>query len=88
MEDICLIYNKNQLLEKELNELIDLKYLRNLKLSGDYYLWCQFSKNYELKIIQTHLGGFRIHENQLSLQKLNNKLTYKKEMKTFVKKLI
>ena len=73
--------------KKELNELIDFKYLKNLKLSGDYYLWCQFSKNYELKIVQTHLGGFRIHENQLSLQRLNNKLTYKKEMKTFVKKI-
>jgi len=70
-----------------LNELIDYDYLSNLKLSGDYYLWFNFSKKYELSIIQTHLGGFRIHENQLSSQKFQDKLTYKDEMKQYIKKI-
>ncbi len=72
---------------KDLNQLLDYQYLSSLKLSGDYYLWYQFSKKYDLKIIQTHLGGFRIHENQLSKRKLTNDLTYKKEMKSYIERI-
>ena len=71
----------------ELNQLLNYDYLKSLKLSGDYYLWYEFSKKYDLTIIQTYLGGFKIHPNQLSLKKLDNELTYKSEMRTFVKKI-
>ena len=72
---------------KELNQLLDFEYLSSLRLSGDYYLWYQFSKKYDLKIIQTHLGGFRIHKNQLSKKKFTDEMTYKKEMKNFIERV-
>jgi glycosyltransferase involved in cell wall biosynthesis len=48
-----------------LNELIDYSYLSSLKYAGDFYLWLEFSKVEELKIVQSYLGGFRIHAGQL-----------------------
>ena len=72
--------------KKELNELIDLDKLKKFKLAGDYYIWSSFSKKHKLEIIQTHLGGFKIHENQLSNMTLSGNLTYKKEVETFKKK--
>ncbi len=73
--------------KKELNELIDLDKLKKFKLAGDYYIWSSFSKKHKLEIIQTHLGGFKIHENQLSNMTLNGNLTYKKEVEMFKKKI-
>ena len=73
--------------KKELNELIDLDKLKKFKLAGDYYIWSSFSKKHKLEIIQTHLGGFKIHENQLSNMTLSGNLTYKKEVETFKKKI-
>lgn len=49
-----------------LNELIDYDELAKFKYAGDFYLWLQFSKVYELKIVMSFLGGFRKHEGQLS----------------------
>jgi glycosyltransferase involved in cell wall biosynthesis len=50
----------------ELNTLIDYEYLSKLKYAGDFYLWLQFSKACELKIVQSYLGGFRFHRGQQS----------------------
>ncbi len=50
----------------ELNTLIDHDFWPTFKYAGDYYLWRQFSKVTELKIVDAYLGGFRFHEGQLS----------------------
>ncbi len=49
-----------------LHNLIDYEYLSALKYAGDFYLWLQFSQHYELKIVETYLGGFKKSKGQLS----------------------
>ena len=71
--------------KSDLNKLIDYDQLSQLTFAGDYFLWFQFSKKFEINIIQSHLGGFKIHEDQLSSKVLKNNLTYKKEMSFFTK---
>ena len=71
----------------KLNKYIDYKKLTSLKLSGDYLLWVTFSNYSKLDIVQTHLGGFKIHSGQLSSTRNNLGMNYKKEMQTFTKKI-
>lgn len=49
-----------------LNQTIDFSSLSKLKYAGDYFLWFQFVKSYEIKIVEAYLGGFRIHKGQIS----------------------
>ena len=49
-----------------LNELIDYNDLSRFNYAGDFYLWSQFSKKQDLKIVKAYLGGFKIHKGQLS----------------------
>lgn len=49
-----------------LHQFIDLNQLSTFQLAGDYYLWHQFSKKTELKIVSAYLGGFKSHPGQLS----------------------
>lgn len=63
-----------------LNKLIDYDYLANLKYAGDFYIWLQFSKAQELKIVESYLGGFRNHRGQIS-ENLN---AYHTEMRQLV----
>jgi len=52
---------------KELNGTLDLRELSKFKLAGDYYLWACFAKNkYDLYIVESFLGGFKVHDQQLS----------------------
>ena len=44
----------------------DLSPLAHLRLAGDGYLWVQFAQHVHLSIVAAHLGGFRLHEGQLS----------------------
>jgi glycosyltransferase involved in cell wall biosynthesis len=50
----------------ELNQFVNLNYLKNLKLAGDHYIWHCFSKHASLEIIKTPLGIFKVHDSQLS----------------------
>ena len=52
-----------------LNQCLDYDYLSGLKYAGDFYLWLQFSKAAELKIVESYLGGFKFHRGQLSARK-------------------
>ncbi|WP_167784581.1 glycosyltransferase [Ramlibacter rhizophilus] len=45
---------------------IDLHRLKGMHLAGDYYLWRCISAQYRLRVISLWLGGFTIHEGQLS----------------------
>ena len=51
-----------------LNKLINLDNLKNMKLSGDYYMWYCFSKVSELHIVNSYLSGFKYHKNQLKFK--------------------
>ncbi len=56
--------------------------LSKFKLAGDYFLWYNFSKISELYIVSSYIGGFKIHENQLS----SNLKSYYEEMNLFIHK--
>jgi glycosyltransferase involved in cell wall biosynthesis len=71
----------------KLNNYINHEKLKALKLAGDYFLWVTFSEHAKLEIIQSHLGGFKIHPGQLSSTINNLGMNYIKEMSTFVKKI-
>ena len=53
---------------KLVNDL-DLNLLKKHKFAGDFYLWYAFSKNTDLYIIYSCLGGFRYRPGQLSKQR-------------------
>jgi glycosyltransferase involved in cell wall biosynthesis len=69
----------------KLINLINFSKLKKLKLAGDYYIWFCFAQKYYLNIIQSYLGGFKIHENQLSSKKINQ-ISYRDEVNYFIKK--
>jgi len=50
----------------ELLDKINLDEFRSKKLAGDFYLWHSFSKNNQLYILNSNLGGFRFSEGQKS----------------------
>lgn len=68
---------------REALDTLDWNYFKSLKLAGDYYLWFSFSQKYKLNIVDSYLGGFKYHDNQLSTA-LNK---YKAERKKFIKKI-
>jgi glycosyltransferase involved in cell wall biosynthesis len=61
---------------------VDMDFLRNLKLAGDYYLWWSFSQRAELEIVSSSLGVFKKHWGQLS----EGKDRYLAEIETFAAK--
>jgi glycosyltransferase involved in cell wall biosynthesis len=67
---------------KDLNLEIDHERLKELKYAGDAYIWNVFSNITEPTILNAQLGGFRIHEGQLS----SNKKGYQMELQSFSKK--
>ncbi|HAJ59019.1 MAG TPA: hypothetical protein DCP31_06950, partial [Cyanobacteria bacterium UBA8543] len=69
-----------------LNNLIDYDYLSKLKYAGDFYLWLQFSKACDLKIVKSYIGGFKFHGEQLSSTMVGNLNAYQVEMRSMVAK--
>lgn len=67
---------------KDLSLEIDHERLKKLKYAGDAYIWSVFANITEPTILNAQLGGFRIHEGQLS----SNKISYQKELLSFSKK--
>ncbi|AEF83914.1 glycosyltransferase, family 2 [Treponema primitia ZAS-2] len=49
----------------ELNQNINFEILSKFKLAGDYYLWTEFAKHFQLYIVETYLGGFRHRKENL-----------------------
>lgn len=47
-------------------DTVDLERLRAFRLAGDHYLWSCFATETEPVIIESPLGGFRLHGRQLS----------------------
>lgn len=50
----------------KLLNFLDFTNLKNYKFAGDFYMWYTFSKHTDFYIVQSCLGGFRCHGNQLS----------------------
>lgn len=66
----------------ELNNLIDFERLARFKFAGDFYLWANFSKERDLKIVEAYLGGFKRHKGQIS----EDRESYYNEMKSLTRK--
>ncbi|MBD2260595.1 glycosyltransferase [Pseudanabaena sp. FACHB-2040] len=70
--------------------LIDYDFLASLKYAGDYYLWLQFAKEYQLSIVQSYIGGFRVHKGQISGDKsayyheVDQLITAKPSMRNYI----
>jgi len=63
-------------------ETVDMDFLRNLKVAGDYYLWWCFAEKSQLDVVSSQLGVFKKHKGQLS-EMLNQ---YLSELDTFVER--
>jgi glycosyltransferase involved in cell wall biosynthesis len=85
-KNLPFIQQESTFWKKELLNLVDYKYLKTLKKSGDMYLWFCFSKKYKLISIETYLSGFKFHENQLTFRETGNTDPYLREASTFLKK--
>ncbi len=67
-----------------LNKQIDFRTLASLRYAGDFYLWLQFSKVADLKVLRSYLGGFKFHGDHLSQVMVNNQNAYQVELQTLV----
>ncbi len=70
----------------ELTEQVDLETLANFKYAGDFYLWRQFSQAADLKVVKSHLGGFKYHAGQLSQAMVGEDSAYQLELETMIRK--
>lgn len=64
---------------RSLQQEVDLEVLASLQLAGDYYLWAQFARRSELRVVRSFLGGFTFHAGQKS----EDIESYRREVKTF-----
>lgn len=69
-----------------LNQNIDFDRLAALKYAGDFYLWLQFAKTEELKVVKSYLGGFKYHGDQLSQATTNGVNAYQLELQSLVRR--
>lgn len=67
----------------DLNKLIDYSELSEFKLAGDYYIWTEFAKSYDLRIVECVLSGYRRTTTQKTKIELRG---YFDELKKIVKK--
>lgn len=49
-----------------LNKNINFGKLSSYKFAGDYFIWNEFAKITNLYIVESYLGGFKVHRGQLS----------------------
>lgn len=70
----------------DLTEQVDLETLANFKYAGDFYLWRQFSQTADLKVVKSHLGGFKYHAGQLSQETVGDANAYQIELQTMIRK--
>lgn len=61
---------------ESLQEKIDFDLLRKFELAGDFFLWNTFAKYETLEVVESAIGGFRIHSGQLS----EKRQVYRREM--------
>lgn len=69
-----------------LMQQLDFDTLAQLKYAGDFYLWRQFARVEDLKVVRSHLGGFKYHSGQLSQDAVGNENAYQLELQKLVRK--
>jgi glycosyltransferase involved in cell wall biosynthesis len=79
---LIFVQQESTFWDASLNQCLDYDHLATFKYAGDYYLWSQFAKECDLKIVEAYLGGFRIEKGQLS----GNREAYLQEMISFTTK--
>lgn len=79
------IQQESSFWRSDLLKLIDYDFFKKLKLAGDYYLWFEFSKYYNLDIVDSYFSGFRYHKNQMTFRSGSTK-KYLKEVSSFTHK--
>lgn len=60
------IQQESTLWTRPVHGCIDFEKLRGLKLAGDYFLWKCMASRHNLTAVSLWIGGFTIHEGQLS----------------------
>lgn len=83
-KNLPFIQQESTFWRKKLLKEINFDFLKNLKLSGDMYMWSCFSKKYKLDIINSHLSGFRYHHGQLTFENSFSTNLYLEETKKFI----
>lgn len=73
---LIFVQQESTFWDASLNRCLDYDLLAAYKYAGDYYLWSRFAKECDLRIVEAHLGGFRIEKGQLS----ENREAYMREM--------
>ncbi|MGC1310060.1 MAG: glycosyltransferase [Phormidesmis sp.] len=68
-----------------LNQNIDYAKLASFRYVGDFYLWLQFARAEELKVVKSHLGGFKYHGGHLSQETIENVNAYQLELQSIVR---
>lgn len=63
-----MVQQESTFWSRTLHAQLDWERLAAFRYAGDYYLWRQFARAADLKIVQSYLGGFRHHQGQLSEQ--------------------
>lgn len=79
---LIFVQQESTFWDVSLNSCLDYEKLAAYNYAGDYYLWSCFAKECDLKIVEAHLGGFRIEKGQLS----ENSEAYLKEMMSLTTK--
>ena len=69
----------------QLNQQIDFNRLASFKYAGDFYLWLQFAKVEDLKVVKSYLGGFKFHSGQLSQETVESVSAYQIELEKTVR---
>jgi glycosyltransferase involved in cell wall biosynthesis len=76
IEDYKWIQQENVFWRRSLWEKAGNKINTSFKLAADFELWCRFLQSSKLYNVETPLGGFRLHGDQLSI---NNCKVYERE---------
>lgn len=64
------IPQESTLWHRDLLGLLNLERLREFQAAGDYYMWKCFSAEEHLTVVDTEIGCFRVHSDQISQSNL------------------
>ena len=70
-----------------LNKEINFDQLKKLKRCGDLFIWKSFAEKFKLYNVNSHLAGFKYHDNQLTFSETGTTSEYIKESNIFINKI-
>lgn len=83
--NLPFIQQESTFWRRKLMGSVDLGFLKKLKKSGDMYIWSKFSDYNNLYVLNSHLSGFKYHENQITFRETGTTDLYLEEAKKFLK---